>query len=83
VQHLPIRESNKVSNLQSISNNIIDDVQIEQCFYVDVGEHKYLSAEELKKLEWLLTDPLDRSGLSQSNFLDKKDNSILIETGPR
>lgn len=83
VQHLPVRESNRVSNLESISNGVIHNVRIEQCFYVDIGERKDLCAEELKKLEWLLTNPLDRTGLSQSNFLDKKHNSVLIEIGPR
>lgn len=82
VQHLPIRESHKVSNLKLISNSI-SDVQIEQCFYLDVGEHKNLSVEEQKKLEWLLKDPLDDKGLSQSNFLNKNDNSLVIEIGPR
>lgn len=83
VQNLPIRESHKVSNLKSISNDIIRDVQIEQCFYIDIGEHSSLSSEELKKFEWLLKDPLDRNALSQNTFLDKKDNCILIEIGPR
>jgi len=82
-QNLPIRESHKVLNLKSISKDIYD-IQIEQCFYIDIGEHKNVSAEELKKLEWLLTDPLDRLGLSKNKYLDKKDNnSILIEIGPR
>jgi len=83
VYHLSIQESNKVSILKSISNNIIRDIQIEQCFYIDINEHKNLTEEELKKLDWLLRDPLDCTGLSRSNFLDKKDNSILIEIGPR
>lgn len=82
VQNLPIRESHKISNLKLISNNI-NDVQIEQCFYIDIGEYTKLSTEELKKLEWLLMDPLDPSGLSQNKFFDKKNNSILIEVGPR
>lgn len=82
-QSLQIRESHKVLNLKSISKDIYD-IKIEQCFYIDIGEHKNVSAEELKKLEWLLTDPLDRHGLSKSKCLDKKDNnSILIEIGPR
>lgn len=83
VQSLPIRESYKVLNLKLISDIIIHDVQIEQCFYIDIGEHKNLSSEELKKLEWLLIDPLDCKGLSQNTFLNKKDNDILIEIGPR
>lgn len=83
IQNLPIRESHKVLNLKSISKDILD-IQIEQCFYIDIGEHKNVSTEELKKLEWLLTDPLNRNGLSKSKCLDKKDNnSILIEIGPR
>jgi len=82
-QNLPIRESHKVLNLKTISKDICD-IQIEQCFYIDIGEHKNVSAEELKKLEWLLTDPLDRHGLSKSKCLDKNNNnSILIEIGPR
>lgn len=82
IQNLPIRESQKVMNLKLISNDI-HDVQIEQCFYIDIGEHTKLSIEELKKLEWLLMDPLDHTGLSQSKFLDNEYNSILIEIGPR
>lgn len=82
-QNLPIRELHKVLILKSISKDICN-IQIEQCFYIDIGEHKNVSPEELKKLEWLLTDPLDLHGLSKSKFLDKKDNnSILIEIGPR
>lgn len=82
IKDLPIRDLHKVSNLKSISDDICD-VQIEQCFNIDIGEHAILSAEELKKLEWLLMNPLDRSGLSHNNFLSKKINSILIEIGPR
>jgi len=83
IQNLPIRESHKVLNLKSISKDILD-IQIEQCFYIDIGEHKNVSTEELKKLEWLLTDLLNRNGLFKSKCLDKKDNnSILIEIGPR
>jgi hypothetical protein len=83
IQNLPIRESHKILNLKSISKDILD-IQIEQCFYIDIGEHDNVSSEELKKLEWLLTDPLNRHGLSKSNYLDKKDNNtILIEVGPR
>jgi len=82
-QNLPIREYQKVLNLKTISKDIYN-IQIEQCFYIDIGEHKHVSAEELKKLEWLLTDQLDRHGLSKSKCLDIKDNnSILIEIGPR
>lgn len=82
VQNVPIRESHKISNLKLISTDILD-IQIEQCYYIDIGEHANLSLEELKKLEWLLMDPLDRTGLSQSNFLEKKNNSVVIEIGPR
>lgn len=82
VQNLPIRESHKISNLKLISSDIYD-VQIEQCFYIDIGEYTKLSIEELKKLEWLLMDPLDHTGLSQRKFLHKKNNSLLIEIGPR
>lgn len=84
IQNLSIRESQKVLNLKSLLN-AINDIQIEQCFYIDIGDgdYKNLSEEELKKIEWLLTDPLDRAGLSQTNFLDKINNSILIEIGPR
>lgn len=82
IQDLPIREFHKVSNLKLISSNI-RDVQLEQCFNIDIGEHVILSAEELEKLEWLLMNPLDRSGLSQNTFLNKKHNSIVIEIGPR
>lgn len=78
----PIRESHKVSNLKLISNNIID-VQIEQCFYIDIEEHKNLLKDESTKLEWLLMDPLNPAGLSKVQFLNKRDNSILIEIGPR
>lgn len=83
IQNLPIRESQKISNLKSISNNNILDVQIEQCFYIDIGEYKNLSIEESKKLQWLLKDSLDHAGLSHNTFLDKKTNSILLEIGPR
>lgn len=82
VHNLPIRESNKVSNLKIISKDLYD-VQIEECYYIDVGEHSNLSMEELRKLEWLLMDPLYQTGLSQNTFLEKKSNSILIEIGPR
>lgn len=84
VRHLSIQESQKVLNLKSILNDI-DNIQIEQCFYIDIddGEHKNLSEKEIKKLEWLLTDPLDLEGLSETNFLNKINNSILIEIGPR
>lgn len=82
VYNVSIRESHKISNLKLISTDI-HDVQIEQCYYIDIGEHKNLSLEELKKLEWLLMDPLDRTGLSQSKFLEKKNNNIIIEIGPR
>lgn len=83
VHDLPIRESQNVSRLKFISNNYISDIQIVQCFYVDIGEHGQLSSEESKKLEWLLTDPLDRKGISQDKCLDKRDNGIVIEIGPR
>lgn len=83
IQNLPIRESKKISNLMSISNNNILDVQIEQCFYIDIGEYKDLSIEESKKLQWLLRDPFDHAGFSHNTFLDKKNNSILLEIGPR
>ncbi|XP_025425886.1 phosphoribosylformylglycinamidine synthase isoform X2 [Sipha flava] len=82
VQNLPIRESHKISNLKLISSDIYD-VQIEQCFYIDIGKYTELSKEESKKLEWLLMDPFDHTGLSQRKFLHKKNNSILIEIGPR
>lgn len=83
IENLPIRESHKVLNLKLISKDI-SNIEIEQCFYIDIGEHKNVSTEELKKLEWLLTDPLHRHGLSKTKFLDKKNsNSILIEIGPR
>lgn len=82
VQNLPISESHKVLNLKSISNNICD-IQIEQCFYIDIGEYKILTSGELNKFEWLLKDPLNHIGLSQNTFLDKKNNSVLIEIGPR
>lgn len=82
VHNLSIRESNKVSNLKLISNDLYD-VQIEQCYNIEVGEHTNLTTEELRKLEWLLMDPLDRTGLSQKKYLEKKNNSVLIEIGPR
>lgn len=82
VLDLSIRDMHKVSNLKLISKDICD-VQIEQCFNIDIGEQIILSEEELKKIEWLLMNPLDRSGLSRNNFLNNKNNSILIEIGPR
>lgn len=82
VRDLPIRESHRVSNLKLISNHI-HGVQIEQCFYIDIEENQCLSPEELNKIEWLLADPLDRAGLSQSKFLCERDNSVLVEIGPR
>lgn len=82
VHNLSNQESNKVLNLKLISNDL-RDVQIEQCYYIDIGEHSNLSTEELRKLEWLLMDPLDQTSLSKNKFLEKKDNSILIEIGPR
>lgn len=84
IESLSIRESQKVSNLKLISDDI-DNIQIEQCFYIDIGDNvqNNLPVEELKKLQWLLTNPLDRMGLSQTKFLDKIDNSVLIEIGPR
>lgn len=82
VKNLPIRESHKISNLKFISNKICD-VQIEQCFYIDVGENKNLTIDELEKIEWLLTNPLDHTGLSQNTFLSEKINCILVEIGPR
>lgn len=82
VHNLSIRESNKVSNLKIISKDLYD-VRIEQCYYIDTGEHSNLSVEELRKLEWLLMDPLHPTELSQNAFLEKKSQSILIEIGPR
>jgi len=82
VQNLSIRDSQKVTNLRLVSNDIID-VEIEQCFYIDIGEYSDLSVEEYKKIEWLLIDPLDHTRLSQQTFLNKNNNNILIEIGPR
>lgn len=82
VQDLSIRDLHKVTNLKLILRDICN-VQIEECFNIDIGEHIILSEEELKKIEWLLMNSLDRSGLSRNNFLSQKNNSILIEIGPR
>lgn len=82
VQDLSIRDFHKVTNLKLILRDICN-VQIEECFNIDIGEHIILSEEELKKIEWLLMNSLDRSGLSRNNFLSQKNNSILIEIGPR
>ncbi len=52
----------------------------ENCFYVEV--HSPLTADEIKKLKWLLSETFEPECLSETSLLSK-DTFPIVEVGPR
>ncbi|KAG7299510.1 hypothetical protein JYU34_016472 [Plutella xylostella] len=57
----------------------------ELCYHVELAEGcDYLNINQIKKLQWLLSSPLQPHALKNNTiFKDIKDNELVIEIGPR
>ncbi|XP_033111209.1 phosphoribosylformylglycinamidine synthase-like [Anneissia japonica] len=71
---------------KQLVNSMLQDIKTEICFNVAVENEDYLSAEEQKKIQWILGTPFEEcSLLSKSVIVEdgQEPDGLLIEIGPR
>ena len=73
-------KASKLKELQEFSADIIG-IETEKCFNVNVKQN--LNKEEIQKLLWLLSCPLNPDNVQREPFLVSSADKTLIEIGPR
>ena len=70
--------------LQKLQNHFpqVSNVRTESCFNVELGDNGITSTDEAK-LVWLLRETFENDKFSKQTFLTAKDNTLIIEVGPR
>ncbi|XP_077983888.1 phosphoribosylformylglycinamidine synthase-like [Glandiceps talaboti] len=76
-----------LAKLQKILPDLkINTLETELCFNIDVQKGVCLSAEDHKKLLWILTIPFETENVAKESFLtqnNEEKGGLVIEIGPR